>query len=74
METICFSETLASTDESTRRPNQEEHNNPHRRENLKSHHRTSVHYINLADDTASKNNCITKKVKQLDLLFKEVSN
>jgi hypothetical protein len=36
METVCFSETLASTDESTRRHNPEEHH-PHRRENLKSH-------------------------------------
>jgi hypothetical protein len=33
METVCFSETLASTDESTRRQNPEEHS--HRRENLK---------------------------------------
>jgi hypothetical protein len=39
METVCFSETLASTDESTRRQNPEEyhHHQPHRRENLKSH-------------------------------------
>jgi hypothetical protein len=35
METDNFSET-ASTNESTRRQNQEEHH-PHRRENLKSH-------------------------------------
>jgi hypothetical protein len=34
METVCFSKTLASTDESTRRQNPEHH--PHRRENLKS--------------------------------------
>jgi hypothetical protein len=37
METVCFSETLATTDESTRRQNPEEHHHPHRRENLKSH-------------------------------------
>jgi hypothetical protein len=38
METVGFSETLASTDESTRRQNPEEqHHHPHRRENLKSH-------------------------------------
>jgi hypothetical protein len=36
MEIVCFSEMLASTDESTRRQNPEEHH-PHRRENLKSH-------------------------------------
>jgi hypothetical protein len=37
METICFSETVASTDESTRRQNPEDHHHhhPHRRENLK---------------------------------------
>jgi hypothetical protein len=33
METVCFSETLASTEESTRRQNPEEHHQPHRREN-----------------------------------------
>jgi hypothetical protein len=38
METVCFSETLLSTDESTRRQNPEEqHRHPHCRENLKSH-------------------------------------
>jgi hypothetical protein len=38
MDTVCFSETLASTEESTRRRNPEEQNHhPHRRENLKSH-------------------------------------
>jgi hypothetical protein len=37
METEHFSETLASTDESTRRQNPDEHHHPHRRENLKSH-------------------------------------
>jgi hypothetical protein len=37
METACFSEMLASTGESTRRQNSEEHHHPHRRENLKSH-------------------------------------
>jgi hypothetical protein len=37
METLCFSETLSPTDESTRRQNPEEQHNPHRRENLKSH-------------------------------------
>jgi hypothetical protein len=35
METVCFYETLASTDESTRRQNPEEfhHHHPHGREN-----------------------------------------
>jgi hypothetical protein len=34
----CFSETLASTDESTRRQNPEKrHHHPHRRQNFKSH-------------------------------------
>jgi hypothetical protein len=37
METVCFSETLVSTDESTRRQNPEDHHHPQRRENLKSH-------------------------------------
>jgi hypothetical protein len=38
METVRFSETLASTSQSTRRPNIEEHHQyRHRRENLKSH-------------------------------------
>jgi hypothetical protein len=38
METVCFSEMLASTDELTRRKNpEEEHHHPYRRENLKSH-------------------------------------
>jgi hypothetical protein len=37
METVCFSETLTSADEATRRQNPEEHHDPHRRENLKSH-------------------------------------
>jgi hypothetical protein len=38
METVCFSETLASTDESTRRQNTEEqYHHPHCRENLKFH-------------------------------------
>jgi hypothetical protein len=38
MEAVRFSETLASTDQSTRRPNPEEHHQYcHRRENLKSH-------------------------------------
>jgi hypothetical protein len=37
METVCFSETLASTNESTRRQNpKEQHRHVHRRENLKS--------------------------------------
>jgi hypothetical protein len=36
METVRFSETLASTDKSTRRQNPEQHYHPHRRENLKS--------------------------------------
>jgi hypothetical protein len=37
METLCFSETLVSTYESTRRHNPEEQNHLNRRENLKSH-------------------------------------
>jgi hypothetical protein len=37
METACFSETLAYTDESTRRQTPEHHYHPHRRESLKSH-------------------------------------
>jgi hypothetical protein len=38
MEIVRFSETLASTSESTRRPNPEEHHQyRQRRENLKSH-------------------------------------
>jgi hypothetical protein len=40
MEPVRFSETLASTSQSTRRPNPEEHHHHHhrhRRENLKSH-------------------------------------
>jgi hypothetical protein len=37
METVCFPETLASTYESTRRRNPEEHHHPRSRENLKSH-------------------------------------
>jgi hypothetical protein len=36
METVCFSETLASIDEYTRRQNQEQQHHPHRRENLRS--------------------------------------
>jgi hypothetical protein len=35
METVCFSETLVSTDESTRRENQDDDHHPYRRENLK---------------------------------------
>jgi hypothetical protein len=35
METVCFSETLASTDESTRRPSSEEQYHSHRREDLR---------------------------------------
>jgi hypothetical protein len=37
METVSFSEMLASRDESTRLQNPEEHHHPHRRENLRSH-------------------------------------
>jgi hypothetical protein len=37
METVCFSETMASADESTRGKNPEQHDHPHRRKNLKSH-------------------------------------
>jgi hypothetical protein len=37
METVCFSETLASTGGSTRRQNPAEHHHPRRRENLKSY-------------------------------------
>jgi hypothetical protein len=36
METVCFSETFASTGESTRRQNPEV-DHPHRRENHRSH-------------------------------------
>jgi hypothetical protein len=37
-ETVCFSETLVSSYESTRRQNPEQqHRHPHRHENLKSH-------------------------------------
>jgi hypothetical protein len=40
MEKVCFSETLASTDESTRRYKPEEqHHHPHRRDNHKSQNR-----------------------------------
>jgi hypothetical protein len=39
VERICFSETLASTDESTRRQNPDHHHHhPHRCENLISHY------------------------------------
>jgi hypothetical protein len=41
MEKVCFSETLASTDESTWRQTPEEHNHPHRRENLITYLKTS---------------------------------
>jgi hypothetical protein len=46
METVCFSETLASTDESTRLQNPEDHHHHHlhRRENLKSHVFTNIYY------------------------------
>jgi hypothetical protein len=37
METVCLSETLACTDEFTRRQNPKEHHHPHGREKLKSH-------------------------------------
>jgi hypothetical protein len=37
METICFSESLVSIYESTRRHNPEQHRHLHRRENLRSH-------------------------------------
>jgi hypothetical protein len=37
LEPVCFSETMASTGEATRRQNPEEHHHPHRRENLKSY-------------------------------------
>jgi hypothetical protein len=37
METVCFSETFASKDESTRRQNPEVHHHPHRRESLRSY-------------------------------------
>jgi hypothetical protein len=46
LQSLCFSETLASTDESTRRQNPEEHHHhPHHRENLKSY----VRFILSAD-------------------------
>jgi hypothetical protein len=44
METVCFSETLASTDESTRRQNPEDHH-PHRHENLRSHNTCYVFFV-----------------------------
>jgi hypothetical protein len=45
METVWFSKTLASTDESTRSQNTEEqHRHPRRRENLKSHFRNIVEW------------------------------
>jgi hypothetical protein len=37
METVCFSETLVFTYESTRRHNPEQHYHLHRRQNLKFH-------------------------------------
>jgi hypothetical protein len=37
METVCFSERLVSTYESKQRQNPEEHNHPHRLDNLRSH-------------------------------------
>jgi hypothetical protein len=37
MDTVRFSETFASTSQSTQRLNPEEHHHRHRRENLKSH-------------------------------------
>jgi secreted PhoX family phosphatase len=40
METVCFSETLVSTYESTRHHNPEEHQHLHRRENLKTQSNT----------------------------------
>jgi hypothetical protein len=43
MDPVWFSETMASTDESTRRQNPEEqHHHPHRSEKLKSH---TVHLV-----------------------------
>jgi hypothetical protein len=46
METVCFSETLASADESTRRQNPEEqHYHPHRHENLRSHIEEAGYHI-----------------------------
>jgi hypothetical protein len=46
METVCFSETLASTNESTRRQDPEDHHHhPHRRENLKSHNYLLVWHL-----------------------------
>jgi hypothetical protein len=44
METVCFSEMLAFTNESTRRQNPEKHHHPHCRENLKPH---KIYFINL---------------------------
>jgi hypothetical protein len=45
METVCFSETLVSTCESTRRQNPEEHLHPHRRVNFRSRNNYNVHGI-----------------------------
>jgi hypothetical protein len=42
METVCVSETLASTDESPQLQNPEGHH-PHRRENLRTHKENSVY-------------------------------
>jgi hypothetical protein len=50
METECFSESLASTDESTRRQNTEHR---HRRENFKSHKAEDIFirfYERMAED------------------------
>jgi hypothetical protein len=46
MKTVCFSETIASTDESTWRQNPVHHHDSHRRENLKSHS-VAVNFRNL---------------------------
>jgi hypothetical protein len=50
METVYFSETLSSTDESTRRQNPEYHlhHHPHRRENHKSLNKTEIQLMILS--------------------------
>lgn len=47
MRTVCFADTLVSTDESTRRQNPE-HYSPHRQENLKSRYIISIIIIRKA--------------------------
>jgi hypothetical protein len=49
METVCFSETLASTDQSTWCQNPEEHHHyRHHCENLKSHNYNVSNFVSIA--------------------------